>query len=316
MIRKALIVKSLLVLVACCICAPLHADKYRKAVEGPDNVKNKRYPKEKRFEIDLQGGGLLNQSYIRSFALGASIQYFWSERWGLSLDGLYYVNTDKPERTCIENFYNDFYNRISRECSPEGDKSTAQADITDGYQGVNPDPDGTGPLSNPPPTMGPAYVPIRENTFSIGLNAIWAPIYGKQLMFLSQTNYFDVYFLFGGGVSMSNFYKQQSEVPGTGQKYRLTAGQVPDDGATTGGAPDGIADVGVDPAQTNAYGIEGRPEIEKETNIYINLGVGQKYHFAKIFHVKFELRNFTTLAFGESGIDNNLKIIAGVGMRL
>ncbi len=312
MIRKALVVETLLVLLIASLGSPLHADKYRKAVEGADNVKNKRYPKDKRFEIDLQAGGLLNQSYIRSFAIGGSIQYFWSERWGLSLDGLYYSNSDKAERTCIENFYNDFYNRIGAECSPEGDKAVAQQAMVDGYQGVTPDPDGTGgPLSNPRPTMGPAYVPIRENTFSIGLNAIWAPIYGKQLMFLSQTNYFDVYFLFGGGVSLSNFYKKQSEVPGTGQKYRLTAGQVPD-------APpaDGVADVGVDASQTELYGIDGRPKVEKETNIFINLGIGQKYHFAKKFHVKFELRNFTTLGFGESGIANNLKIIAGVGMRL
>ncbi len=313
MIRKALIVEALLVVFVATLSAPLHAEKYRKAVEGPDNVKNKRYPKKKRFEVDLQAGGLLNQSYIRSFAVGGSIQYFWSERWGLSLDGLYYSNTDKPERTCIENFYNDFYNRIGGECSPEGDKNQAQQDMNDGYSGVTPDPDGpSGPLSNPRPTMGPAYIPIRENTFSIGLNAIWAPIYGKQLMFLSQTNYFDVYFLFGGGISMSEFYPKQSEVPGSGgRKYRLAAGQVPD-------APpaDGTADVGVDAAATNLYGIEGRPEVQNETIVLINLGFGQKYNFGNVFQVKFELRNFTTLGFGDSGISNNLKIVGGLGMRL
>jgi outer membrane beta-barrel protein len=310
MIRKALIVKALLVVFVASLGAPLYAQKYRKAVEGPDNVKNKRYPKVKRFEIDLQAGGLLNQSYVRSIAFGGSIQYFWSERWGMSLDGMFYSNTDKAERTCIENFYNDFYNRIGNECAADGSKATAQAEIRAGD--VVPKMPGGG-VENPGPNIGPAYVPIRENTLTIGLNAIWAPIYGKQLMFLSQTNYFDVYFLFGGGIAMSEFYPKQAEDPQTGRKYRLTSNQPPD--ANPG---DDIVEpaAGVDPSRTDAYGIDGRPQVQKESNVYINLGIGQKYHFGKKFHVKFELRNFTTLGFGESGISNNLKIVGGVGLRL
>ena len=310
MIRKALIVEALLVLFLASLSTPLQAEKYRKAVEGPDNVKNKRYPKLKRFEVDLQLGGLLNQSYVRSIAIGGSIQYFWSERWGLSLEGMFYNNTDKPERTCIENFYNDFHNRIGSECAADGSKSTAQNEIEAGDVVVELPGGG---VENPRPNMGPAYVPIRENTLTIGLNAIWAPIYGKQLMFLSQTNYFDVYFLFGGGISMSDFYPKQDTDPSSGRKYRLAAGQPADSNPGDGQA---IPAVGVSQNDPNLYGIEGRPEVQKETNVFINLGIGQKYHFGKLFHVKFELRNFTTLGFGESGISNNLKIIGGVGLRL
>ena len=46
----------------------------------------------------------------------------------------------------------------------------------------------------------------------------------------------------------------------------------------------------------------------------INLGLGQKFHFMKRFHIKAELRNYTLLA-TPTGFDNFFTLWGGIGVR-
>lgn len=276
-----------------CLSFASYAQSYRRIGDTKDNVKRKRYPKNESIELDIQFGGVLNQSYVNTTAINGSLTYFFAESWGLSLDGVFHLNTDKDERACIENFYNNFDLEVAvpAECNPGGDAAQAASDL--------------GQASNPLTRtngMGPAYVPIRENKFSIGASFIWAPIYGKQIVMLSQTNYFDVFFSAGGGVVMSTYYSLQKNLKGTENPSR--------------GLEDDTPTPGTNPNDSDRYGINGRPEAVDETNIYINLAVGQKFHFGKIFHFKLELRNYTLLFTEDSGFDNYLTLLGGIGVRL
>lgn len=287
-------------LVVLCFASASYAESYRRIGDTKDNVKRKKYPKNNTIELDIQGGGVLNQSYINTTAVNGSLTYFFSEAWGLSLDGVFHLNTDKEERACIENFYNNFDldPNVGAECNPGGDPAQAIDDLSGASN------DRT--RSN---GMGPAYVPIRENKFSIGANLIWSPIYGKQIVMLSQTNYFDVFFTMGGGMVFSTYYPLQKNLKGTDRPSR--GPDVEPGPGSTGTLP------GANPAnELGLYGLNGRPDPVDETNIYLNLGVGQKFHFGKVFHLKLELRNYTLLFTQDSGFDNYLTLLGGIGVRL
>ena len=52
------------------------------------------------------------------------------------------------------------------------------------------------------------YLFVKSTTLSG--NYVWNPVYGKQLLFLSATSYFDLFFELGGGVMMSDFYPERN----------------------------------------------------------------------------------------------------------
>ncbi len=273
------------------------ADIYRKAVETSENVLNKKYSKKKVVEISLGGGGIMNQSYQQSYMFGATLNYFTSEVWGFGIEGGMFFNSDKTERTCIENFYNDFDGLVEgatgRVCNTTGDDAAAQADLATSSGGQR------------PANMGPAYVPIREKNFFIGGHAIWNPIYGKQLFLLSATGYFDVFLKAGGGVMMGEYYAQ-TNLMRNGVPSRASA--VEAGSSATPGTPAGGQFAGL-------YGIEGRPDVQSETNFYVMLGLGQKLHFARKFHVSMEVKNYTLLFTADTGFDNFVTISGNIGMR-
>lgn len=281
--------------------------QYRKAVETKKNVLRKKYPKIKKIEVDINGGAILNQAYITSAGVGGTITYFWKESWGLGIEGGIFINSDKSERVCIETFYNDtstddVSGATGKVCAGQYEdvESIATEDLNAGNQAVRDRPDGSSETAN----MGPAYVPIRTKKFYAGLNFTWSPIYGKQLMLLSNTNYFDVFFTFAGGAMFSDFHasKQESE---PGKVYRQTREST---GSTT--------TAGVSPSQSELYGIDGRPDALPEINGYIHLGVGVKYHFLKVMHLQIALKNYTLVGTQETGIDNFVTMWAGLGFRL
>lgn len=269
---------------------------YRRAIEGKDNVKKKLYKRRKKFELSAPNVGIiLNQSYINSMLLNGGFVYHMSSEWAFGLDVSMSFNSDKPERTCIESFYNDPNEQLSAPCpGPDGD--TSEMDSL-GDRGAGPD--------FRQANYGPAYVPIREITNIIIANAVWTPVYGKQLILLSATSYFDFYFEFGGGVTMSQFYPQQKTLfngyPSRGEFNK--DGTFPDSGQ-----------IGAEPEETDSYGIDGRPVPESQTHLTVNLGVGQKFHFGKRFHLKMYLRNFTLLA-TEDTFQNLFALYTGVGLR-
>jgi outer membrane beta-barrel protein len=255
----------------------------QKSTEGSDVVMNKIYPKKEKFELNLLNVGfILNQAYVETLLFGVGANYYFSEVWGVGADITFGNNTDKPERDCIENFYNDPFEEVGAPC---GDASNL-----DGVTVAN---------------YGPAYVPIREiNNMIIG-NILWNPIYGKQLVFMNSTSYFDLFLEAGLGLANSTFYPKQETLKNT---------------FPARGAFDENQDVakdekiGADASETGSYGTEGRPEPESQSNVLINLGVGQKLHFAKRFHIRMDLRNITLLG-TSSGFENLFVLFAGAGMR-
>ncbi|MEZ4744190.1 MAG: outer membrane beta-barrel domain-containing protein [Bdellovibrionota bacterium] len=261
---------------------------YNKAVEGGEVVRNKLFPKKNKVEINGPNlGMILNQSYIDSYVAHGGINYFVNEEWGFGIEGLVATNKDKSERTCIENFFNNPPPRESiLPCSPD--------------PSVIPD--------NSKVTYGPAYVPIREIDYIVAATAVWNPIYGKQLFFLSATGYLDLYLTMGGGLVFSKFYKKQTQL-GNGNPSR---GETSAEG--TGGPSIGTTADEIDTNGNHYYGIEGRPEAEENTNAMFTLGIGQKYHFAKRFNFKIELRNYTLIG-TDAGFDLFFSLMSGVGMR-
>lgn len=269
--------------------APL-ALAYDKAVEGPDVVLNKLFPKVKKVELNANAGVVLNSSYQQTFLLNAGLTYFPTEIWGFSADVYFALASDKSERDCIETFYNDPNFVVGPEC-----------DTKEETRAFEQDPDGDA-------NYGPAYVPIRTIKYMFVGDLNWNPIYGKQIVLLSATNYFDFFLNFGGGIAMSDFQPKTTEFPSTGTKTRGTfcIKKVRDKGECNSENPGTTDDALV--------GKGGRPAVESQTNPLIHLAVGQRFHFLKVFHLNGSLDNFTLLG-GPSGFENFSVIKFGGGVR-
>lgn len=259
---------------------------YEKATEGQDVVLNKLFPKKGKVELDAKFGVVLNSSYQQSFMANGSMTYFFSEEWGFNLDGNYAIVTDKPERTCIETFYNDPNFNVPEECGEDAPEDTEQD-----------------------ANWGPAYVPIRTLKYIFTANMNWNPIYGKQIVLLSATNYFDFFLTFGGGVAMSDFYAKTPEFADTGKPTRGTF-CVKKDAAEDKCKAEGNPGT----TEKEQTGIEGRPIPESQTNVLIHLALGQRFHFLKRFMLMAGLDNYTLVG-TESGIDNFFTLTGGLGVR-
>jgi outer membrane beta-barrel protein len=272
---------------------------YNKSTEGGDVVKNKIYPRSSKFEIDGEAGMILNQSYINTFLIGATGNYFLDETWGFSLGVAIGINSDKAERTCIESFYYD----------PNDEVNSVPCGGPALLEGADEDNDGF-------PRYGPAYVPIRELNYALSANLLWTPVYGKQLILLSATSYFDLFFELGLGLNSSTFYRKRDTLNNDnrarGEYYEVgedaTAAEIQEAKERNDG-------IGATVDQVNSYGLDGRPDPVDETNIALNFGVGQKFHFSKIFHLKVSLR-MTTLVATSTGFENLVSISGGFGLRL
>ena len=253
---------------------------YQRAGDGTEVVLLKMYPKKGRFEVEGTAGMILNQSYINTILFGGGANYFWSESWGFGVELLAASNSDKPERTSLENFYNDPEDVVGPEFG-SADNLSGRANF------------------------GPAYVPIRQTDMIIGGHGIWNPVYGKQILLFRAVTHFDLYVLAGGGMAFSTFWPQQLNLKGTTRSARGTFNA---DTSVTSGNP------GASPDETHLYGTEGRPDPESMTNIQGTAAVGQKIHLTKNFHARVELRNYLLLG-TNSGFDNFFALTGGVGLR-
>ena len=296
-----------------CLCffvcegAFAQSKRFRKATEDDDEVvKNKLFPKKKKIELagpDL--GLILNQSYIQSFVLHANLNYYFDEEWGFTLEGLLALNADKAERYCIERFYNDFLNQVGSSCPVPGQDPAGPLYTTDG----NGDP---APIKGA--SFGPAYVPIRELGTILTGAVVWNPVYGKQLAFLSNTVYFDLFLTMGGGITQSTYYPKQI-VLRNGEISRGTApppDEINDLLCTEGNIPGACPEL--DGSHNAFIGDAGRPDPVTESTPTITLGVGQKFHFKKRFNFKAEIRNYTLLGTA-AGFDTFFMTWIGVGVR-
>ncbi len=275
--------------------SPLEAADYKKATEGKEVVMGKLYPKSERFELSLPDVGIImNQSYINTLLLGGSLTYFLSENLGFSFSGAIGQNSDKAERTCIESFYFDPSNEVGVACGEPGLLAGADTVNNDGF-----------------PRYGPAYVPIREIQQVVMANVVWAPVYGKQLFLKSSTSYFDLFVELGLGFAASKFYEKRETLE-NGNVPRGTyidpATNDPVIAAATNNK------IGASVTDTNSYGIGGRPIPKDQGNVLLNLGIGQKFHFGKIFFVKVYIRNMTLLG-TDQGFENLLTLHGAAGIR-
>lgn len=271
--------------------------QYQRASDSEDNVKNKLFPKVGKFEISMPTGGLiLNQSYVDSYLIQGGLTYYLTETWGLGLEGIYVLNSDRPERFCIEHFYNDPFNQLTVPCPIPTDDINAPLKDSKGnaVRGAS---------------FGPAYAPIRELNILALATAVWNPIYGKQLAFLSFTSYFDLFVTMGLGAALSTFYPESLYLR-NGKKAR---GDLPLDFPPSG-CPKTIGACPNDADVDTLIGANGRPDSLSETSPMITLGLGQKFHFAKRFHLKAELRNFTLLG-GPNTYETYFAMWFGVGVR-
>jgi outer membrane beta-barrel protein len=284
-------------LAALVLAAASPALAYDKATDTNEVVLNKLFPKKGRVELDARLGVVLNSTFQQTFLGNAGITYFWSETWGFQLEGSAGLVSDKPERKCIETFYNDPNFGVSDEC---GDAAPVETD-------ANGDPV---PEADQDANYGPAYMPIRTLKYMVIGNFVWNPIYGKQIILLSATNYFDFYIGIGGGVAMSEFYPKTPEF----EDGKKTRGTFP---CTVENRKKGEnCDKSQNPGTTdpNLTGDSGRPEPESQTHVLAHFSIGQRFHFLKRFMINASLENYTLLA-TESGFDNFLTIMGGVGVR-
>ena len=286
-----------LLTLASLVLAPIWSQSafaYEKAVEGADVVKDKLFPKKSAVQLDGKFGMVLNGSYIQTFLLNGGLTYYWSENWGFNLEGIFALNSDKAERACIETFYNDPNFAINSQCG-------SSANLSQDSQGDA--------------NFGPAYVPIREIQYMGVGNFVWNPIYGKQLVFLSFTTYFDFFVSFGGGLAISKYYPEQSNFP--------------DDGGTDAGKPQrGVFCTKAEAAKPNGcstannpgttdesrIGIVGRPQPLSQNNIVTHLSVGQRFHFMKRFELLASLDNYTLIGTPQT-FDTYLTLFGGLGVR-
>ena len=276
---------SVVMLVSFCVFSPpIRAEEssYRKSIEGSELVKKKLYPKKDKVEVNLFGGTLLNESYLNSYLVGAGGNYFFSEEWGLNIDVTKVLNQDRAERNCIENFYNNpLHENTSGVCGSGSNLAGTKAN------------------------MGPAYVPIRELDVIAVANAIWNPIYGKALFFMSGVMHFDLYIEAGLGLATSTFYPEMQTL-NNGKKSR---GDFDVNGNPLNGQK-----IGADPSETDSYGKAGRPVPQSQSNVLLNLGIGQKFHFGKQFHFAVSLRNMSLVG-TQDGFDNLFALYGALGMR-
>lgn len=264
---------------------------YKKATEGDDVVKEKMYPKKGKLELNGPNLGIImNQSYLDTYIVNAGLNYFPTEVWGFGAEFTYAMNNDRAERTCIENFYNkDPKDPPTAECGSDPTAGTS---------------DPTKTRSN----YGPAYVNIREYNYIFSANAIWNPIYGKEIFFLSAVGHFDLYVTAGGGMAFSTFYPQTTELS-NGQPSR--GGSFPESGGT---APSGTGPEQTDSSGRLMYGKEGRPVAQRQSNPLLQAGIGQKFHFGQRFHFKTELRDHLVIG-TPGGFDMFFTLWGGLGMR-
>jgi outer membrane beta-barrel protein len=267
-----------LLLVTMFLTPPAQGAAYKRAVEDKDNVKLKLYPKRKKSELDVKFGLVLNSSFVQTMLVNGGYSFFFSEEWGMLIEANMAMNSDKSERECLETFYNDPNSLVGSEC---GDGADWDEDAN----------------------WGPAYMGIRELNMIFAGSAVWNPIYGKQIIFLSGVGHFDLFIAMGGGIATSTYYPKSPELL---------------DGSTSRGEFERDADDNIinGPGTTDEtlIGEGGRPVAESQSNLTAHFSVGQRFHFAKRFTFLAELKNYTLLG-TPSGFENFFSLMGGLGIR-
>ena len=264
--------------------------QYQKAVEGNDVVKGKLYPRQGRWHVGLAGGAILNPSFVDTMLFGASVGYHFSDWHALHIEGIMGRSTDRSERTCVESFF--FNDKMAQEKG----NATSVCDPENVYKpDSSRDPPVDDKTENPDVfRKKPAYMPIRKIDMMVTANYQFTPVYGKALWFLSSVSYLDFFLNAGLGFAKSTVWPLK-DTNSQGEK-------VNDKGVTN----------------NNETGIAGRPPAESTLSPLVQLGIGNRFYFAKNFTVEMHFRNISIFALGGKGQTEllNLALWGGVAMML
>lgn len=305
-------VRQTLFMLVCAILLPLsvlvaadaRAD-YRSSVEGNEVVKGKFYPKAGRFQFNLvQGGLVMNQSFIDTYLYTGSITYHVNEWHAVNFEGLFGFSQDRYERKCVESFfYNDkrantVSGNRSGNCDPDGkwDAKTKTPDNEPVPEGID-DKGADSPwqkekLRAGPYHLKPAYMPIREIKQVFGVNYQWTPVYGKALWFLSAVGYVDFFSTVGLGVTLSDFYPRKTTTLCDRDTHKADSGKT--------GTQCDIKTEGT--SERAGAGDAGRPAPEAQSSPTMSLGIGSRFYLGRVegrngggvaFLGNLELRNFS-----------------------
>jgi outer membrane beta-barrel protein len=258
------------------------ADTNGRPSDSEDVVLEKLFAKSGQLEANVDAGMILNQSYVDTTLLRTGITYYLSEKWGVGLNLSMANNRDRQERKCIETFYNDPKLEMNSQCASQDESGEI--------------------YSAEDANMGPAYVPVREIQQVLLAEAVYSPLYGKQIFFMGLVNHFDLQLKFGAGVARSRYYEQ-----------RTTVKDNPNQSAR-GSYQEGETKPGVAPDRSDLYGEAGRPEPQQNTNIVLAPSICQKFYFAKHFSWNIELGSLFLLG-TPSGFDFLLSISSGASIR-
>jgi aldehyde dehydrogenase (NAD+) len=300
------------------------AADYKAAVEGNEVVKGKFYPKQSRLQLNaLQGGMILNQSFINTYLYTASATYHINEWHAVSVDAFFGFSQDRDERTCVENFYFNEERAANAGAVESCDRTGATAATTPSSES-EPMPSNVKDTAAWTEEKGkrgpfhrkPAYMPIREIKQMYGVNYQWTPVYGKALWFMSAVGYLDFFLNAGAGIAISDYYPRLAETS-CFTKY---------DDATSMTKTCDIKNEGT--SDPDGYGKAGRPKPEAQTSPMVSLGVGSRFYLGRVpgknpgttaaaFLGNLELRNYTVIGSGtsgDSGLMNFFGLWGGMGV--
>ncbi|MCY4381450.1 MAG: outer membrane beta-barrel domain-containing protein [Proteobacteria bacterium] len=271
----------------------------RDTAELPTAIKRRLYKTRNSLELITKFGMIVNHPYVQTLTPQASLTYFITPNFGLSLDGTYGMNSDRPNRKCIETFVNPYDNPNLPKCLSASSK-TAQEIFTP-FQGL--------PQAQQP-NIGPAYVSILEPQLILTTSLILMPVYGKLLAFMNWVFHFNYYLLAGGGITINDFYGQKSKAS-TGHPLR---GPLPIPG-TLDPKP------GVSYDQVNEYGTKGRPKPRKLNSPTGHLGLGFRVIFTQNLSLHLESRaivigGLPTIKKGVYSYKLYFNLLGGLGFRI
>ncbi|MCY4444330.1 MAG: hypothetical protein OXC44_05990 [Proteobacteria bacterium] len=265
-------------------------------------IKNRLYKTRSAFDIGVHGGAILNHPYIQPWTIHGTANYYITRSIGVGLDYTHILNKDKPERICVENFYNTFNHEnlpLSSVCAGDGNPETAKKELAKVQN------------SAPPiPNMGPAYPPIRELNMIIQAAFIWSPIYGKLLFFMSQVVHFSTFVSLAGGVTINTHYPGKSK-SSTGKSLR---GSAPAQGISA--TISELTTPGVSADEVNEYGKAGRPDSQKYYTPTVTISIGQKFYVTKNINLHLEGRSMFLIGTGGSKYEVYFALLGGLGLRI
>lgn len=254
-----------LILLLLCMSSTAAADVLVDQGDG-DKIMNRLFPKSKSFELAVSAGYLLNPAFVDTTLFELSGRYQFSENWGLGLSVAIAQTKDRNERQCVETFYNDPNHKVAAECLHE--------DNNDGL------------AQDPQANVGPAYAPIRELRQMLTAHGDYALAYGKMIFLHGVTSHFDLRLRFGGGMTTSDYYREQPS--------QRSPGVARDD--------------------TAHYGEAGRPAPERQSTPHLYVGLAEDLLFLKRFSFGGEIAYYVLLG-TPHGVEQFVVVKLGAGVR-